>query len=154
MCPREPGKIEIIIRCLFIITCALTTTFAAEENRHETELELLKAQVELLKSKIGDLAQGENHDARKILDLQQSLMKLESEQDVTPLYFDCYRTESLSTVGTITFNGCTVDTTTIDPWSGLFTIPTPGIYRVAIQVVSNLPLTPKQRLHLSICSLY
>ena len=98
--------IKVIIKCFFIISCVVTSV--AEDSSHESELQLLKAQVEMLKS---------------------TVMKLVKERDSTSLYFDCYRTENLGTVGTITFNGCSVDTTTIDPWMGMFTIQTPGIYR-------------------------
>ena len=116
----------IILKYFFIIGCVFTVTSAAEETNHETEFELLKAQIQVLQSKINYLEK----NARDIRDLQQSVRKLENEKDSTSLYFDCYRTEDLSNDGTITFNGCSVDTTTIDPWRGMFTIQTPGIYRL------------------------
>ena len=75
MCPKDPptgGAIEIdikiIIKCFFIIGCVLTVTSAGEEVNHETEFELLKAQIQVLQSKINYLEQ----NARDIRDLQQS----------------------------------------------------------------------------------
>ena len=60
----------------------------------------------------------------------KQLEKRLAEVDPTREIFDCYRTENLDTDGIITFNGCSVDTTTGDPWTGSFTISEPGIYRL------------------------
>merc|ERR1719264_967992 len=49
--------------------------------------------------------------------------------DEAPLMFDCYLTETLTTSGPIKFNGCSVDLTTQDPWSGNFTVPKSGLWR-------------------------
>ena len=133
MCPRDPGKvtgeieIKIIIRCLFILSCALTVASASEVTSLESEIELLKAGMEQFKS--------------YIVDLQQKIAKMENERvlESSLFAFDCYRTSGLSTEGIITFNGCSVDTTTSDPWTGIFTVQNPGIYRLTFMGRVYLP---------------
>ena len=61
--------------------------------------------------------------------LQQRITDVENEHSNIVPVFDCYRTEVLSTDGIITFNNCSIDTTTIDPRRGNFTIEESGIYR-------------------------
>ena len=43
--------------------------------------------------------------------------------------FDCFRESSLSTTGVIPFDGCDVDSTTLDPMKGSFTVTEPGLWR-------------------------
>ena len=92
------------INLVLIMSTAIIVAIAAEGNNSpmlETKVEQLEAMLREQQSVIRDL--------------QQKINKIDNEKNINGQIFDCYRTEDLTTEGIIMFNGCSVDTTTIDP---------------------------------------
>lgn len=104
------------IKTVLIFVCALNVAIAHDQA---AEFESLRTDVDFLKTIISDL--------------RHKIAKMEGERDSTAQFFDCYRTANLSANGIISFNGCSVDTTTGDPWSGTFIVQEPGIYRFTFE---------------------
>ena len=71
--------------------------------------------------------------------LQQRITEIGNDQGSNGQMFDCYRTGDWTTDGIITFNGCSVDTTTSKPWKGNFTIEHSGIYRFTFEGLVGIP---------------
>ena len=87
----------------------------------EMNMELLTTSILDLRARVAELEMRNNQLEERLAD----------DGDPTREIFDCYRTESWDKpFGIITFNGCSVDTTTGDPWTGSFTISEPGVYRL------------------------
>ena len=77
-------------------------------------------------------------------DLEERNNQLEerlAEVDPPRETFDCYRTEYWDTDGIISFNDCSVDTTTGDPRTGFFTVMEPGVYRLTFTGRTVYPTT-------------
>ena len=62
--------------------------------------------------------------------------------EVDPTIFDCSLIQDWSTNGIITFEGCSVDTTTGDPLTGSFTVGKPGFYRLTFTGQMRHPAFP------------
>ena len=63
----------------------------------------------------------------KLESMEKKLSALEGER--TYEAFDCYRIGNWDVNATITFDSCSVDMTTQDPWTGNFMVPTAGLWR-------------------------
>ena len=118
------------VSSLLIIAFISVITFVIAAEGHESPN--LEEEVMQLKAMMQ-----EQHELVK--ELQLRITKKENEQKSNGQAFDCYRTEDWTTEGIITFNGCSVDTTTIDPWKGTFTIQDAGLYRFTFEGLVLLP---------------
>ena len=117
----------IRIRTIGSLACLVILALNVKSNdTRGVDLDILNENVLKLQAKVVE-------QDSKIHQLQVKNTQLEeklSEQvDLAKETFDCYRTSDWATEGVISFNGCSVDTTTGDPWTGAFTIREPGIYR-------------------------
>ena len=122
---RSPFAEHELINQIFTHHCSVLTFVTAAESHDSSSLQ---AEVRQLRAMMQ-----EQH--RLIKDLQQKINKNENIQNI----FDCYRTRDWKTIGTITFNGCSVDTTTIKPWRGNFSIQDFGVYRFTFEGLVGVP---------------
>ena len=123
------------IKFLLIITSMITFVTGSEGH----DLSLLEAEVGQLKAMMREQQQIIQEQEAKIQELQQRNIMVDTEKNVNVQIFDCYSTEIWYTTGIITFNGCSVDTTTMDPWKGFFTIQDAGIYRFTFEGSVGIP---------------
>ena len=98
---------------ILTVSCMIV---AATAKSHDSALEM---KVEALNARLANLETRNN-------ELEERL----AEVDPTMEAFDCYLDDLWNTDGIITFNGCSVDTTTGDPVTGSFTVVKPGVYRL------------------------
>ena len=108
-----------------ILAVNATSSEGTEVDYVGAKLDMLIANIMELQARVAAVEEKNHHLEMKNTELEKKV----SESDFTTEIFDCYRTEDWSTEGVITFNGCSVDTTTGDPWTGSFTIVEPGLYR-------------------------
>ena len=98
------------------------------------KLEMLTANILEMQARVAGIEKKNVQLEEKNYQLELKNTELEkkvmSKSDLTDEIFDCYRTDDWSTEGVITFNGCSVDTTTGAPWNGTFVVREPGIYRL------------------------
>ena len=85
----------------------------------EAKVDKLSVQNSQLQNQVSDLE-------RKVSLLEAGNSDLKKEVNYV---FDCFLTEPWDTVGVITFNDCTFDSTGADPMSGSFVIPQAGVWR-------------------------
>ena len=120
-----------IMGCLKITTilCCLTVLAASKAENDALglakNLEWLKAKVEQLENK--------DHELEKMnLELREEDQRLKDMLSMRDAFvgFDCFRSEDWVEEGTITYDGCSVDTTAGNPVSGNFVVGEQGPYRV------------------------
>merc|ERR1712110_1284772 len=79
-----------------------------------------------MRTKIAQLQQDDIQPKAKVVQTWS-----ERKAGDTPYMFDCYITRENTTNDgpPVNFDGCGVDTTTVDPWKGTFVVPAPGVWR-------------------------
>jgi len=117
------------IKLVVIITSAISVVTAAGSD-DSSVIEAKMVQFEAMMRQQQHMIQ-----EQKIIiqELQLRITKIDNKQNSNGQIFDCYRTENWSSLGIIMFHGCSVDTTTSDPWKGTFTIQYSGIYRFTFE---------------------
>ena len=123
------------IKLFHIITIAtiLVTLTESDDSVIEARMEQFEAMIQEHEHMIQE-------QQTLIRDLHQRIIEVDNERSSIGYTFDCYRTDSWYDDGIITFNGCSVDTTTSDPWRGNFTVQDSGIYQFTFEgAVAFLP---------------
>ena len=118
---------------IIALLCCVT---ALAESRGENNTPGLAENLEWLRAKVQEL---ENKDR----ELEKTSLALKEEnqglRDMLSMMrgmrdsfvgFDCYRSDDWVEAGTITYDGCSVDTTAGNPASGNFVVGEQGPYRV------------------------
>ena len=114
---------------IIAILCYFT---ALAETRAENDVPGLAENLEWLKAKVQQL-ENKDHELEKMnLELREENQGLKDMLSMRDAFvgFDCFRSEDWVEEGTITYDGCSVDTTAGNPVSGNFVVSEQGPYRV------------------------
>ena len=120
----------------FTFLLSVTLVIAAEGHG----MSPIEAEVAQLKAMMQEQQHMIQEQHTLIQRLQQWITDIDNERNSNGQIFDCFRTEDWTTDGIITFNGCTVDTTTSHPWKGTFTVQDSGIYRFTFEGLVFIPI--------------
>ena len=119
----------LTVSSIIVAANSQSDDFALEMKLEELSTNIF-ARLAKLEAKNKDLEERNNQ-------LEERLAEVDPPRET----FDCYRTEYWDTEGIISFNDCSVDTTTGDPRTGFFTVMEPGVYRLTFTGRTVYPAT-------------
>ena len=118
-----------IVKIILVICCAAALALSDGNPGIAENLQWLKAKIQQLEQKEHELERMSMELKEENRRLADQLGRMESMRD-SFVGFDCFRSEDWLEAATITYDGCSVDTTGGNPASGNFVVGEQGPYRV------------------------